>query len=144
MCLACPAEAAGPALEAAPAGRGAVAARQARWAARAQMALSLFFATVLVVHLPKLLGAVWVMRSSVERKRHGGVLNVVGGVTFECLLSVLIAPVLMVTQTAAVVGILAGRDAGWAAQRRVTPRASAIEFLAQHRWHMAWGVLAGR
>ena len=107
----------------------------------AQMALSLFFATVLVVHLPKLLGAVWAMRSSVERKRHGGVLNVIGGVTLESLLSTLIAPVLMVTQTAAVVGILTGRDAGWSAQRRVTARASAIEFLAQHRWHMAWGVL---
>ena len=108
----------------------------------ARMALLLFLATVLVVHLPKLLGAVWASRSRAERQRHGGGFRIAAGVVVESLLSTLIAPVLMLTQTAAVCGILAGRDVGWAPQRRVTAQARTLDFLRQHRWHLAWG-LAG-
>jgi membrane glycosyltransferase len=105
----------------------------------ARRALALFLATVFVVHLPKLLGALWALRTREERLRHGGTARVLGGVLTESVLSTVIAPVLMLTQTAAVMSILSGRDAGWTAQRRVAADARLSEYLRQHRWHMAWG-----
>jgi membrane glycosyltransferase len=105
----------------------------------ARKALALFLATVFVVHLPKLLGVLWALRSSQERSRHGGTGRVLGGVLAESVLSTIIAPVLMLTQTAAVASILSGRDAGWTAQRRVGANARLWEYLQQHRWHMGWG-----
>jgi membrane glycosyltransferase len=109
----------------------------------AQKALALFVATVIAVHIPKLLGAAWALRNGLERKRNGGVARVVGGVLLESILSTLMAPVLMVGQTHAVVSVLLlRRDAGWGTQRRVAANAPLTSYLAQHRWHMAWG-LAG-
>jgi membrane glycosyltransferase len=107
----------------------------------AETALGLFFATVFVVHLPKLLGAAWALRNTEERKRNGGAPRVVSGVLLESVLSTLIAPVLMVTQTSAVLNILIGRDAGWGAQqRRLGAKATLLQMVGQHRWHMIWGV----
>jgi membrane glycosyltransferase len=106
----------------------------------AETALGLFFATVLVVHLPKLLGAIWALRNAEERRRNGGVLRVASGVLLESILSTLIAPLLMVTQTSAVLNILIGRDAGWGAQQRqLGHQASLLQFMSQHRWHFMWG-----
>ncbi|HJZ31765.1 MAG TPA: glucans biosynthesis glucosyltransferase MdoH [Hyphomicrobiaceae bacterium] len=106
----------------------------------AQKALALFLATVLIVHLPKLLGAIWALRNARERRRHGGVGRIAAGVLIESVLSTLIAPVLMLTQTSAVASILFGRDAGWGAQRRVGADDGLSHYLWQHRWHTAWGI----
>jgi membrane glycosyltransferase len=62
------------------------------------------------------------------------------GVLLESILSTLIAPLLMVTQTSAVLAILIGRDAGWGAQQRqMGPKATLLRFMDQHHWHMVWG-----
>ena len=108
----------------------------------AQKALALFFATVLTVHLPKLLGAAWALRNRTQRLRNGGVIRVVFAMLVESVLSTLIAPVLMLTQTSAVTSILMGRDAGWRPQRRVGAGAPLSRFVHQHRWHMGWGLAA--
>jgi membrane glycosyltransferase len=108
----------------------------------AQKALTLFLATVLIVHLPKLLGGIWAVRNAAQRRQHGGIARIAVGVLIESVLSTLIAPLLMLSQTNAVVSILFGRDAGWGAQRRVGAENSLPELLNQHRWHAAWG-LAG-
>ena len=105
----------------------------------AQKALLLFCATVLVVHLPKILGAIWALRNAAERRRNGGMPRVVGGVLVKSFFSTLVAPVLMLTQTSAVVGILLGREPGWGAQRRVGARATMVHYMRQHRWHLVWG-----
>jgi membrane glycosyltransferase len=106
----------------------------------AQTALVLFCATVFVVHLPKLLGAGWALRNPAQRRRNGGTLRVVGGVLLESLLSTLIAPLLMLTQTSAVAAVLLGRDAGWGAQQRTGTDVTLRQLLRQHRWHVLWGV----
>ena len=106
----------------------------------AETALALFFVTVLVVHLPKLLGGIWALRSAEERRRNGGALRVAAGIVLESILSTLVAPLLMVTQTSAVLSILLGQDAGWGAQqRRLGTKSTVLQFLAQHRWHTIWG-----
>ena len=107
----------------------------------AETALGLFFATVLVVHLPKLLGGIWASRTAEERRRNGGALRVASGVLLESFFSTLIAPMLMVTQTSAVLNILIGRDAGWGAQqRRLGAKTTIFQMVGQHRWHFMWGV----
>jgi membrane glycosyltransferase len=106
----------------------------------AERALALFFATVLVVQLPKLLGGVWALRNAEERRRNGGAARVGAGILLESILSTLIAPLMMVTQTSAVLAILIGQDAGWGAQqRRMGPKSTLLQFMDQHRWHMVWG-----
>lgn len=106
----------------------------------AQTALVLFFATVFVVHLPKLLGAGWALRNTAQRRQNGGILRVFGGVLLESFLSTLIAPILMLTQTSAVTAVLLGRDAGWGAQQRLGVEATPRQLMRQHRWHVFWGV----
>jgi membrane glycosyltransferase len=108
----------------------------------AQLALALFIATVVVVHVPKLLGMVWALRTSGERQKNGGVFRMIAGLVLESLASTVIAPILMVTQSSAVLSILMGRDAGWAAQRRAGAASDVTRHLVQHRWHLAWGVAA--
>jgi membrane glycosyltransferase len=108
----------------------------------AQKALALFFATVLTVHLPKLLGAAWALRNRTQRLRNGGVMRVVCAMFVESILSTLIAPVLMLTQTSAVTSILMGRDAGWLPQQRISAGAPLSRFVRRHRWHMGWGLAA--
>ena len=89
---------------------------------RAKGPRTLFLATVFVVHLPKLLGGLWALQSVEERRKQGGISRVVGGLLLELLISTLVAPLLMLTQTAAVLSIISGRDAGWGAAARQRSR----------------------
>lgn len=102
-------------------------------------AMRLFMATMAVVLLPKALGlALEIKRASVARER-GALPRAVAGVTTETLFSMLLAPIMMMTQTASVLQIFLGRDAGWNAQRRSS---GAIHFLEAMRLHWVH-ILAG-
>jgi membrane glycosyltransferase len=105
----------------------------------AEMALALFFATLFVVQLPKLLGGIWASRNARERRRNGGVARIASGIITESVFSTLVAPVLMLTQTSAVLGILMRRDAGWGAQRRAGSNSTLARLMRLHGWHMGVG-----
>ena len=77
-----------------------------------------FVATMGVLLGPKLLATLAVLLDTRERRAGGGGARVAGSVLVETLIGGLLAPVAMLTQSAAVVSILAGRDGGWVAQRR--------------------------
>ncbi len=77
-----------------------------------------FVATMGVLLGPKLLATLAVLLDTRERRAGGGGARVAGSVLVETLVGGLLAPVAMLTQSAAVVSILAGRDGGWVAQRR--------------------------
>ena len=109
----------------------------------AQLALNLFIATVTVVYIPKLLGLAWALRTSAERRANGGGRRMAAGFLTESIFSTLIAPILMITQSGAVLSILIGRDAGWAAQRRSGSASSAVSHAARYKWQIAWGVVGG-
>jgi membrane glycosyltransferase len=65
-------------------------------------------------------------------------------VLVEIVLSSLIAPVMMLMQSVAVLGIATGRDAGWKAQRRDDGSIPFRELVRRHRTHTLCGVvLAG-
>ena len=82
-----------------------------------ERALNLFVVTMLILFSPKIFGLIYGVCHPVWRKQVG-VARIVGGTLSEILLSILVAPVLMVTQTAAVFSILRGNDAGWSPQQR--------------------------
>jgi membrane glycosyltransferase len=103
-------------------------------------ALRLFIATMVVVLLPKALGLIIEIDRAMRAADPVGVLRAVGGVAIETLLSMLLAPILMVMQASAVAQILVGRDAGWKQQRREDAAPSLLEAVDFHRWHMALGV----
>jgi membrane glycosyltransferase len=107
----------------------------------AQLALMLFIATVVAVYIPKLLGLAWALRTSVGRQTNGGIARMTTGFLVESIFSTLIAPILMITQSGAVLSILLGRDAGWGVQRRSGAASNIVESLKRYKWQVAWGVV---
>ena len=69
-----------------------------------------------------------------ERMRQGA-----RSAAIETLFSILIAPILMLTQTSAVLEILRGKDAGWAVQRRDGEPPPLSEVIRFHKWHVVTG-----
>ena len=82
------------------------------------LAAWVFIGTMGLLIIPKLLAYILLQTQARNRKQFGGGLLVFAGVILETLLSGLIAPVMMIFQSAAVGEILLGRDAGWQVQRR--------------------------
>lgn len=74
--------------------------------------------TMALLLAPKLLAWVAMVTNRHARRSSGGGLGLLGGIAVETILAGLLAPVTMLSQSAAVVSILAGRDGGWQPQRR--------------------------
>ena len=89
---------------------------------------------------PKILGAVLVLSRPRERRAFGGTAGVLRGMAAEIGLSAILAPVLMVANTRAVIQILMGRDAGWHAQQRDTDGLAWSDAFRAMKWQMATGV----
>jgi len=104
-------------------------------------AMWMFVGTMAILLLPKLLGAVAMRRD--DRRGCGGVLRLTASVLLETLLSGMIAPVVMLTQTLHVTTILFGRDSGWNTQRRDDGSVPFRVTAAQYRWHTVLGVALG-
>jgi membrane glycosyltransferase len=68
--------------------------------------------------MPKLLAFIVLLGDRDTRRQFGGGLRVFAGILSETILSSLIAPVMMIFQSAAVGEVLLGRDAGWQVQQR--------------------------
>ena len=100
-------------------------------------ALRLFIATMAVVLLPKALGLVIAIDRAYAADDVVGIARVTGGMVLETAISMLLAPIMMVMQTVAVIQIVAGIDAGWKAQRRDGDGIRLSEALKFHAWHMA-------
>jgi membrane glycosyltransferase len=104
-------------------------------------ALRLFFATMLIVLMPKFLG----LGLEIKRVRHAretfGTARAVLGVLTETFFSILLSPILMVTQTAAVFQVIFGLDSGWRSQSRDAAGIPFTEAVRYHRWHMLIGVV---
>ncbi len=100
-----------------------------------------FIGTMAVLLGPKLLACAALLLR--ERWAFGGALRTLAGVLIETVLAGLIAPVAMLTQSAAVVSILAGRDGGWQPQRRDDGGIPFAQTARQYRAHTAIGLLLG-
>ncbi|MFP5455565.1 MAG: glucans biosynthesis glucosyltransferase MdoH [Alphaproteobacteria bacterium] len=70
----------------------------------------------------------------------GGWRTVAKGTLLEILISVVMAPVTMLTQTFAIVDILRGRRSGWSPQRREVDGLDVLEITRFYRWHILLGL----
>ncbi|HEX6144296.1 MAG TPA: glucans biosynthesis glucosyltransferase MdoH, partial [Geminicoccaceae bacterium] len=86
--------------------------------ARAVELIGLFSVTMGMLLLPKLLALGHVLVHRNARRGFGGGVRLVASVLAEIVFATLLAPVLMVQQTAAVLGTLLGRTVGWSSQQR--------------------------
>ncbi len=108
-----------------------------------QRAAWLYAGTMGVLLGPKILGVMLVMRNRIRAAEFGGRGKVLAGLLLETILSSLTAPVMMLIQTSAVMGSLAGRDVGWRTQRRGDDRVPFREVALRHRGHTILGVVLG-
>ncbi len=104
-------------------------------------ALRLFMATLGVVLLPKGLGLILEWQNSAKARDWRRAIRSTTGVAYETVFSMLIAPILMLTQTAGSIQIFAGRDSGWSAQKRDDGALSFEDAMWFARWHTAIGLV---
>lgn len=81
-------------------------------------AVRVFVATMAILLLPKVFAYILLLFDGSARRGFGGGVRALTSMLVETLLSGLMAAIMMVTQSAAVFGILTGRDSGWKPQRR--------------------------
>lgn len=103
-------------------------------------AFRLFLATMVVVLMPKGIGLVLELRRAAAAGERRAIPRVISGVSVETVLSMLLAPILMVTQTTAVAQIFAGIDSGWKPQRRDEAGMPIATAFRLHAGHMVVGL----
>jgi membrane glycosyltransferase len=104
------------------------------------LAAWVFVGTMGLLIVPKLLACVLLGTQTQNRKQFGGGARVLAGVVIETFLSGLIAPVMMIFQSAAIAEILSGRDAGWQVQRREGGEVPAKELIRKYASPTFFGV----
>ena len=97
--------------------------------------------TFILLFGPKILGSILVMARPHERKGFGGRRRIMAGLGVEMLLSALVAPMLMFTQTRALVEILCGKVGGWATQRRDADKVTGQEAFRAMGWISVTGLV---
>lgn len=93
--------------------------------------------TLLCLFGLKALGVTWVLANGERRRSFGGAAAVVKSAILEILLAILLAPVTMVTQTKAMIGLLLGVPSNWAVQSRETSGIPLRQVLPKVREHLA-------
>jgi membrane glycosyltransferase len=100
-----------------------------------ELMMALFWFSMVVLLIPKMLGLIHALLSRRIRRGSGGVIGIAASFVLEVILSALYAPILMLIQSRHVFEVFMGRDSGWKPQRRggTTSWADAWHF---HKRHM--------
>jgi len=104
-------------------------------------ALQLFGVTMAVLLMPKLFGLVLAFFDERARRGCGGAFRLTISSLIEVLFSALLAPIMMVIQTGAVIQILSGLDSGWKPQRRDDGSIPFKTIVRRHFSHMLLGLV---
>jgi membrane glycosyltransferase len=102
---------------------------------------SVLWLTVLLLFGPKAMGTIWVLADKTRRRSFGGFSGVLRTVALEVPLAILLAPVTMVMQVKALVGLALGIPVHWNTQDRDARRISVREVLPDLKEHIALGLL---
>jgi membrane glycosyltransferase len=101
-----------------------------------ELMMALFWFSMLVLLIPKMLGLIRALSSSRIRRSSGGVIGVAASIMLETILSALYAPILMMVQSRHVFEVFIGRDSGWKPQRRDGGGTSWGDAWEYHKRHM--------
>jgi membrane glycosyltransferase len=99
--------------------------------------------TLVVLLLPKILGASLAMRDRVLRREFGGSARLCVSLLVEQLFSMLLAPTMMLFHSTFVAQTLLGRSVSWNAQERTERGVTLREAFRRQKWHLLLGVLWG-
>jgi len=102
-------------------------------------ALQLFGVTMAVLLMPKVFGLGLALADGQTRERCGGGVRMTASWLIEIVFSALLAPIMMLIQTGAVLRILMGIDSGWNPQRRDDGSVPFATIAVSHLSHMALG-----
>jgi membrane glycosyltransferase len=101
-----------------------------------ELMMALFWFSMVVLLIPKMLGLLRALLSSRIRRGSGGVIGVAASFFLEVVLSALYAPILMMIQCRHVFEVFMGRDSGWKPQRRDSGGTSWSDAWHYHKRHM--------
>jgi membrane glycosyltransferase len=101
-----------------------------------ELMMALFWFSMIVLLIPKMLGLVRALLSRRIRRGSGGVIGVAASFLLEVILSALYAPVLMLIQSRHVFEVFMGRDSGWKPQRRDGGGTTWSDAWHYHKRHM--------
>jgi membrane glycosyltransferase len=99
--------------------------------------MALFWFSMVVLLIPKMIGLVRALLSKRIRRGAGGIIGVAASFLVETILSALYAPILMIVQSRHVLEVFMGRDSGWKPQQRDSVGTSWTDAWRFHRRHMA-------
>ncbi len=102
-----------------------------------------FAGTMGLLLAPKVIGYIAMLFDPEARRGFGGGIRAFFSMLFETLVSGLIAPVMMLIQSASVVDILLGRDSGWNAQRRDDGALPWRDVIGRYWRHTLFGIIMG-
>lgn len=83
-----------------------------------ELMMALFWFSMVVLLIPKMLGLIHALLSGRIRRGGGGVIGIAASFLLEVVLSALYAPILMLIHCRHVFEVFMGRDSGWKPQRR--------------------------
>jgi len=101
-----------------------------------ELMMTLFWFSMVVLLIPKMLGLLHALLSRRIRRGGGGVIGVAASVSLEVILSALYAPILMLIQSRHVFEVFVGRDSGWKPQRRDGTGTTWSDAWHYHKRHM--------
>lgn len=96
--------------------------------------------TAVLLFGPKILAILWAMADPARRIGFGGAARMTRGVIADILLSILMAPVAMLTQTINLVTILMGKKASWNGQTRDRDGMAIGSAIWLFKWHILLGI----
>ncbi len=101
-----------------------------------ELMMALFWFSMVVLLIPKMLGLIRALLSRRIRRGAGGVIGIGASFLLEAVLSALYAPVLMLIQCRHVFEVFMGRDSGWKPQRRDSGGTTWSDAWHYHKRHM--------
>ena len=111
------------------------------WQAAGGMPLNVLWLTLVLLFGPKVMGVLWMTAEPERSRAFGGVGGILRSVGIEVVLSILLAPVTMVTQTKALGALLMGVPSGWNTQAREARRLPVRDLIPSLREHLVLGAL---
>jgi len=99
--------------------------------------------TLVILLLPKVLGAILAIRDQEMRRQFGGTARLCLSLLVEQLFSMLLAPSMMLFHSAFVAQTLLGKSVSWNAQDRSDRGVTLREAFARQKWQLAIGLVWG-